>query len=70
MRGLFAAGVFEDFEDIVYEGFAFIWGEISGVDGLFVGLEISGGGFLREVLVDQANDSVDFLSGESVAAAG
>lgn len=40
------------------------------MDSLFIGLEVTGGGFFGEVLVDQADDSVDFLSGESVAAAG
>ena len=70
LYGVLPAVVFEDLEDIVYESFAFVGGEVSGVDGLFVGLEVSRGSFLGEVLVYEADDSVNFLTGEAITAAG
>jgi hypothetical protein len=63
-------GVFEYFEDVVDEGFAFVGWKISGVDCLFVGLEIAGGGFFGQVLVYEPDYGVDLLPGKAVSAAG
>ena len=30
------AGVFKDLEDLLDQRFAFVWGEVAGVDGLFI----------------------------------
>lgn len=63
-------GVFEDLEDVVDEGFAFVGREVAGVDGLFVGLEVPEGRLLGEVLIYEADDRIDFLAGEAVTAPG
>src|SRR5829696_955554 len=65
-----AAGVFEDFEDFFYEGFPFVRGEVAGVDGLFVGLEVAQACLFGPVLVYEADYGVNLLAGQSVAAAG
>jgi hypothetical protein len=30
------ARIFEDFEDLFDQGLAFVWGEVAGMDGLFI----------------------------------
>jgi hypothetical protein len=55
-------GVSEDLVDLVYKSLALLGRKVSGVDGLFVGLEVAGYGFLREVLVYEADDGVNLLA--------
>ncbi len=63
-------GIFEDLEDLAYKRLALVGREVSGVDGLLVGLEVPELGLLGQVAVYEAHDGLDLLAREAVAAAG
>src|SRR5215210_163668 len=64
------AGVVEDLEDLFDQGFAFVGGEVAGMDGLFIGLEVTQARLFGQIPVNKADDGVNLLTGQSVAAAG
>jgi hypothetical protein len=67
---LLLAHVFEDLEDLAYKSLSLLGREISGVDGLLVGLKVTEVGLLGQVTVYKAHNGLDLLARESVAAAG
>src|SRR5215210_9301404 len=64
------AGVVEDLEDLFDQCFAFVGGEVAGMDGLFIGLEVTQARLFGQIPVYKADDGVNLLTGQSVAAAG
>src|SRR5215212_1424701 len=65
-----STGVVEDLENLFDQGFAFVGGEVAGVDGLFIGLEVTKARLFGQIPVNKADDGVNLLTGQSVAAAG
>ena len=64
------ARIFEDFEDLFDQGLAFVGGEVAGMDGLFVGLEVAQARLFGQIPIYKADYGVNLLPGQSVAAAG
>jgi hypothetical protein len=62
-------GVFEDLEDLLDQGLAFLGRQVPGMDGLLVGLEVAEVRLLVQVPVYEAHDGINLLARETVATA-
>lgn len=61
--------VFEDLEDLLDQGLAFLGRQVPGMDGLLVGLEVAEVRLLGQVPVYEAHDGINLLARETVATA-